>query len=67
MTFGHPDYDAFITERSYRSIPYSDAMWSLAVELGNSCFIRPPKLTHENTRIRIEPLSYAEKEYEEHR
>ena len=64
MTFGHPDYAAFITERSYRSIPYSDSMWSLAVELANSGFIRPPKPTHENTRIRIEPISDAEKEYE---
>lgn len=49
---------------SYRSIPYSDSMWSLAVEPANSGFIRPPKRTHENTGIRIEPLSDAEKEYE---
>ena len=64
MTFGHPDYAAFITERSYRSIPYSDSMLSLAVELANSGFIRPPKPTHENTRIRIEPFSNGEKEYD---
>lgn len=60
MTFGHQDYAAFLTERRYRSIVYSDAMWDLAVQLGKSEFIRPPRLTHEDTRIRIEPFSHAE-------
>lgn len=64
MTFGHQDYAAFLTERNYRSIPRSDAMWQLAVQLGNSGFIRPPKLTHADTRIRIEPFFNAENEYD---
>lgn len=64
MTFGHQDYAAFLTERNYRSIVYSDAMWNLAVQLGKSEFIRPPKLTHEDTRIRIEPFCNAENEYD---
>ncbi len=63
MTFGHQDYASFLTERSYRSIPWTDAMWQLAVQLGKSGFIRPPKLTHGNTRIRIEPFSNDEQEY----
>lgn len=64
MTFGHQDYAAFLTERSYRSIAYSDVMWNLALQLGKSDFIRPPKLTHEDTRIRIEPFCNAENEYD---
>lgn len=64
MTFEHPDYSAFLTERSHRSIVYSDAMWALAVQLGRCEFIRPPKPTHANTRIRIEPFSNGEKEYD---
>ncbi|ENV0654242.1 pcar, partial [Salmonella enterica subsp. enterica serovar Braenderup] len=64
MTFGHQDYAAFLTERNYRSIPRSDAMWQLAVRLGKSGFIRPPKLTHNDTRIRIEPFFNAENEYD---
>ncbi|EBF0547113.1 pcar [Salmonella enterica] len=64
MTFGHQDYAAFLTERNYRSIPRSDAMWQLAVRLGKSGFIRPPKLTHGDTRIRIEPFFNAENEYD---
>lgn len=64
MTFGHQDYAAFLTERNYRSIPRSDAMWQLAVQLGNSGFIRSPKLTHADTRIRIEPFFNAENEYD---
>lgn len=64
LTFGHQDYAAFLIERSYRSIPWSDAMWQLAVQLGNSGFIRPPKLTHDDTRIRIEPFFNAENEYD---
>lgn len=64
LTFGHQDYAAFLTERSYRSIPWSDSMWQLAVQLGNSGFIRPPKLTHDDTRIRIEPFFNAENEYD---
>lgn len=64
LTFGHQDYAAFLTERSYRSIPWSDAMWQLAVQLGNSGFIRPPKLTHDDTRIRIEPFFNAENDYD---
>lgn len=42
----------------------SHAMWQLAVQLGNSGFIRPPKLTHDDTRIRIEPFFNAENEYD---
>ncbi|MCO5784235.1 pcar [Citrobacter meridianamericanus] len=64
MTFGHQDYAAFLTERRYRSIVYSDAMWDLAVQLGKSEFIRPPRLTHEDTRIRIETFSHAENDYD---
>ncbi|OSK88093.1 pcar [Escherichia coli] len=63
QTFRHHDYEAFLIEKNHRSIVYSDEMWALAVQLGISKFIRPPKLTHENTRIRIEPLSNGEKEY----
>ena len=63
MTFEHQDYAAFTTERNYRSIVYSEAMWNLAIKLGKSEFIRPPKLTHEDTSIRIEPLNNAENEY----
>ncbi|WP_442528784.1 YobI family P-loop NTPase [Serratia sp. CY85251] len=62
MTFGHSDYAAFLIERSHRSIVYSDSMWHLAIQLGKSEFIRPPKTTHDSTRIRIEPLTSAEKE-----
>ncbi|HFW3352692.1 TPA: hypothetical protein ACIVDT_004946 [Salmonella enterica subsp. enterica serovar Eastbourne] len=62
MTFGHQDYAAFLTERNYRSIPRSDAMWQLAVRPGKSGFIRPPKLTHDDTRIRTEPFFNAENE-----
>ncbi|WP_226905701.1 YobI family P-loop NTPase [Serratia marcescens] len=61
-TFGHSDYAAFLIERSHRSIVYSDSMWHLATQLGKSEFIRPPKTTHESTRIRIEPLTNAEKD-----
>ncbi|MBY7256610.1 pcar [Escherichia coli] len=64
MTFGHQDYAAFLTDRNYRSIPRSDAMWQLAVQLGNSGFIRPPKLTHDDTRIRIEPFFNSGNEYD---
>jgi len=64
QTFRHPDYAAFLTEKNHRSIVYSDVMWGLADQLGRCEFIRPPKPTHGNTRIRIEPLSDAEKEYE---
>ncbi|AJI95896.1 pcar domain protein [Yersinia ruckeri] len=64
MTFGHQDYATFLTERNYRSIVYSDAIWNLVVQLGKSEFIRPPKLSHEDTRIRIESLSKAENEYD---
>ena len=39
-------------------------LWQLAVQLGNSGFIRPPKLTHADTRIRIEPFFNAENEYD---
>lgn len=67
MTFEHPDYSAFLTEKSHRSIVYSEAMWALAVQLGRCEFIRPPKPTHANTRIRIEPFSNGEKEYDLHR
>lgn len=63
-TFEHPDYAAFLIERSHRNIVYSDAMWQLGVQLGKSEFIRPPKLTHDNTRIRIEPFSNTENEYD---
>lgn len=63
MTFEHPDYSAFLTERSHRSIVYSDAMWALAVQLGRCEFIRPPKPTHNHTRIRIEPFIKGEKGY----
>ncbi|STU51653.1 Uncharacterised protein [Klebsiella pneumoniae] len=63
QTFRHHDYAAFLIEKHHRSIVYSDEMWSLAVQLGISKFIRPPKLTHEKTRIRIEPFSNGEKEY----
>lgn len=59
-TFEHPDYAAFLIERSHRNIVYSDAMWQLGMQLGKSEFIRPPKLTHDNTRIRIEPFSETE-------
>lgn len=64
MTFGHPDYAAFLTGRNHRSIVYSDEMWALAVQLGKCEFIRPPKPTHENTRIRIEPFSNGENGYD---
>ncbi|VVT48762.1 hypothetical protein UYSO10_2491 [Kosakonia radicincitans] len=64
QTFRHQDYAAFLIERSHRSIVYSDAMWALAVQLGRSEFIRPPKPTHGNTRIRIEPFSHGEKEHD---
>ncbi|MFM1284666.1 YobI family P-loop NTPase [Yersinia enterocolitica] len=64
MTFGHQDYAAFLTERSYRSIAYSDVMWSLALQLGKSDFIRPPKLTHGDIRIRIEPFCNTKNEYD---
>ncbi len=64
MTFEHPDYSAFLTERSHRSIVYTDAMWALAVQLGRCEFTSPPKPTHANTRIRIEPFSNGEKEYD---
>lgn len=67
QTFRHPDYAAFLTEKNHRSIMYSDIMWALAVQLGRCEFIRPPKLTHANTRIRIEPFSNGEKEYDLHR
>lgn len=67
QTFRHQDYAAFLTERNHRSIVYSDAMWVLAVQLARSEFIRPPKSTHENTRIRIEPYSNGEDEYNQHR
>lgn len=63
MTFENPEYAAFLIERSHRSIVYTDTMWELAEQLGKSEFIRPPKLTHDNTRIRIEPFSTAEHEY----
>lgn len=64
MTFEHQDYAAFTTEKNYRLIVYSDAMWRLAVQLGKIEFIRPPKLTREDTRIRIEPFNNAENEYD---
>lgn len=64
MTFEHQDYAAFTTERNYRSIVYSEAMWNLAIQLGKIEFISPPKLTHDNTRIRIEPFNNAENEYD---
>lgn len=64
QTFRHPDYAAFLTEKNYRSIVYSDVMWALAVQLGKCEFIRPPKPTHANTRIRIEPLTNGEMEYD---
>ncbi|MGN7915690.1 hypothetical protein [Enterobacter sp. 22466] len=67
QTFQHPDFAAFLTNRNHRSIAYSDAMWALAVQLGRCEFIRPPKPTHGNTRIRIEPLSNGEKGYDLHR
>lgn len=63
MTFEHPDCTAFLIERSHRRIVYSDAMWELAEQPGKSEFIRPPKLTHDNTRIHIEPFSDAEYEH----
>lgn len=56
MTFEHPDYAAFLIERSYRSIMYSDTMWQLAILLERQEYISAPKLTHNNTRIRIEPF-----------
>ena len=62
-TFRHPDYAAFLTEKNHRSILYSHVMWTLAVQLGRCEFIRPPKPTHGNTRIRIEPFSNGEKQY----
>lgn len=62
QTFWHPDYAAFLTEKNHRSIMYSDVMWALAVQLERCEFIRPPKPTHANTRIRIEPFSNREKE-----
>ncbi|MEJ5074351.1 pcar [Enterobacter ludwigii] len=65
MTFEHPDCAAFLIERNHRSIVYSDTMWELAGQLGKSEFIRPPKLTHDNTRIRIEPFSTTEYGYSE--
>lgn len=61
-TFRHPDYTAFLAEGNYRSIVYSDEMWALAVQLGRSEFIRPPKLTHQNTRIRTESFRNGDKE-----
>ena len=64
QTFRHPDYAAFLTEKNHRSIVYSDVMWALAVQLGRCGFIRPPKPTHENTRIRIEPFINGEKGYD---
>lgn len=64
QTFRHHDYAAFLTNRNHRSIVYSDEMWALAVQLGKCEFIRPPKLTHENTRIRIAPFINAEQEYD---
>ncbi|EOX8918469.1 hypothetical protein ACPW54_004964 [Escherichia coli] len=64
QTFRHPDYAAFLTEKNHRSIVYSDVMWTLAVQLGRCEFIRPPKPTHENTRIRIEPFINGEKGYD---
>lgn len=64
QTFRHPDYAAFLTEKNHRSIVYSDVMWALAVQLGRCEFIRPPKTTHENTRIRIEPFINDEKGYD---
>lgn len=67
QTFRHPNYAAFLIERNYRSIVYSDAIWRLAVQLGKCEFISPPKLTHENTRIRIEPFRNTEMEYDQYR
>ncbi|WP_217480843.1 YobI family P-loop NTPase [Enterobacter chuandaensis] len=64
QTFQHPDYAAFLTEKNHRSIVYSDVMWALAVQLGRCEFIRPPKPTHDNTRIRIEPFIKGEKGYD---
>ena len=64
QTFRYPDYAAFLTEKNHRSIVYSDVMWALAVQLGRCEFIRPPKTTHENTRIRIEPFINDEKGYD---
>ncbi|HGS7288977.1 pcar [Klebsiella pneumoniae] len=62
QTFRHQDYTAFLAEGNYRSIVYSDEMWALAVQLGISEFIRPPKLTHKNTRIRTESFRNGDKE-----
>lgn len=62
QTFRHQDYTAFLAEGNYRSIVYSDEMWALAVQLGRSEFIRPPKLTHQNTRIRTESFRNGDKE-----
>nr|AFK90117.1 hypothetical protein [Salmonella sp. 14] len=45
-------------------LAYSESMWNLAVRLEKSGFIRPPKLTHDDTRIRIEPFFNAENEYD---
>lgn len=64
LTFRQQDYAAFLTEKNHRSIVYSAAMWRLAVQLGQCEFIRPPKPTHDNTRIRIEPFRNTEMEYD---
>ncbi|EMG7889749.1 hypothetical protein V5L74_003530 [Enterobacter hormaechei] len=64
QTFRHPDYSAFLTEKNHRSIVYSDVMWALAVQLGRYEFIWPPRLTHQDTRIRIEPFRNREKGYD---
>ncbi|MDR6367011.1 pcar [Enterobacter sp. SORGH_AS_0287] len=63
-TFRHPDYAAFLTEKNHRSIVYSDVMWALADQLGRCEFIRPPRLTHQDTRIRIELFRNSEKGYD---
>lgn len=56
-TFENQDYAAFLAARTYRSINYSDAMWALASRLESSEFLRAARITHDGSRIRIQPFS----------
>ncbi|WP_261641056.1 pcar [Erwinia mallotivora] len=54
-TFTDDTYLAFIDDKKYRRIGFSDELWELTCLLESTGFIRAPKLNEKNKKIRFVP------------
>ena len=54
-TFTDENLLAFVSDKEYRRIVYSDSLWELASQLEAAGFIRKPKWDEKYKRIRFVP------------